>query len=85
VEVRDAKEFFSRRIESVDPADPASQEYARKLRELQLALEKHLQELRVIRFGEPGRTDVSGEISVFIVGRTEDGDLAGVLTGAVET
>jgi hypothetical protein len=85
VEVRDAKEFFSRRIENVDPADPSSQEYARKLRELQLALEKHLQEVRVIRFGEPGRTDVSGAISVFIVGRTEDGDLAGVLTGAVET
>lgn len=85
VEVRDEREFFSRRIGGADPSDPASQEYVRKMRELQQALEKHLQGLQVIRFGEPGRSAVSGQISVFIVGRTEDGELAGVLTGAVET
>jgi len=84
-EVLDADAFFARIIGNQDPADPASRETARRLRQLQRVLERDLEDLTVIRFGEPGRTDVSGQVSIFIVGRTEEGALAGVLTGAIET
>jgi hypothetical protein len=84
-EVLDADAFFARIIGNLDPADPASRETGRRLRQLQRLLERELEDLTVIRFGEPGRTDVSGQVSIFIVGRTREGALAGVLTGAIET
>ncbi len=84
-EVLDADAFFARIISNLDPADPASRETGRRLRQLQRLLERELEDLTVIRFGEPGRTDVSGQVSIFIVGRTREGALAGVLTGAIET
>jgi hypothetical protein len=73
-EVLDADAFFARVI-NTEP----------RLRALQRVLERELEDLTVIRFGDPGRTDVGGVVSIFIVGRTADGALAGVLTGAVET
>jgi hypothetical protein len=84
-EVLDADAFFARILNNLDPADLASRETARRLRQLQRTLERNLEDLTVIRFGDPGRTDVGGVVSIFIVGRTADGALAGVLTGAVET
>ncbi len=84
-EVVDADAFFARIIGNLDPADPASRETARRLRQLQRVLARDLEDLTVIRFGEPDRTGVSGQVSIFIVGRTEEGALAGVLTGAIET
>ncbi len=84
-EVVDADAFFARIIGNLDPADPASRETARRLRQLQRVLARDMEDLTVIRFGEPDRTGVSGQVSIFIVGRTEEGALAGVLTGAIET
>jgi hypothetical protein len=85
VEVKDARSFLCNREESVDPGEPRSREAARKWSRIRQALEENLQELRVIRFGEPHYDTVDGQISVFVVGRTEDGALAGILTGSVET
>ncbi|HEX8706487.1 MAG TPA: nuclease A inhibitor family protein [Myxococcaceae bacterium] len=85
VEVKSARDFLRNREESVDREDPESMEAARKWSRIRQALERHLQELRVIRFGEPHYDTVDGQISVFVVGRTEEGALAGILTGSVET
>jgi hypothetical protein len=85
VEVKDAGRFLRNREEQVDPEDPESREAARKWSRIRRALEEHLQDLSVIRFGEPHYDTVDGQISVFVVGRTEEGALAGILTGSVET
>lgn len=85
VEVRDAGSFFANRVQPSDPEDKTSVRYARQWRELQKVLTQELQDLRVIRFGDPEWGTMSGGISVFIVGRTAAGELAGVLTGSVET
>lgn len=51
---------------------------ARRFGELTTLLESQLTDMTVVRFG-----DVN--ISTFIVGRTKNGELAGILTGQVET
>ncbi|MDY7231218.1 nuclease A inhibitor family protein [Hyalangium rubrum] len=85
VEVKSAGDFLARRTEVADPSDPESGKYASQWSQIRQALEEHLQELRVIRFGEAHRGSVDGQISVFVVGRTQEGALAGILTGSVET
>lgn len=87
VEVKEAGNFLRNREQLVEPDEPESVEAARKWSLIREALEQNLQELRVIRFGEPHpRYDtVDGQVSVFVVGRTRDGALAGILTGSVET
>jgi cell division GTPase FtsZ len=85
VEVLSARDFLRNRAEGVDFSEPASKKAASKWSLIRQALEENLQELRVIRFGEPHYDTVDGQISVFVVGRTEEGALAGILTGSVET
>jgi hypothetical protein len=85
VEVKSARDFLSNRVEAVDDEDPESKDSASKWSRIRQALEESLQELRVIRFGEPHHGSVDGQVSVFVVGRTEDGGLAGILTGSIET
>lgn len=78
VEERDASAFLGRLVTNRDPNDPddlaAGQEFAR----LKTAIEAQLTDVKVFRFGEVS-------ISTFIVGRTKTGELAGLLTGQVET
>jgi hypothetical protein len=85
VETRSARDFLSQHAGDVDPESPDSAKSARKWSRIRQALEENLQELRVIRFGQPHYDTVDGLVSVFVVGRTEDGALAGILTGSVET
>ncbi|QSQ27511.1 hypothetical protein JY651_22490 [Pyxidicoccus parkwayensis] len=87
VEVKEADTFLHNREQILEPDEPESVEAARKWSLIREALEQNLQELRVIRFGEPHpRYDtVEGQVSIFVVGRTQDGALAGILTCAVET
>jgi hypothetical protein len=77
-EVRDAEAFLTRLATVNDPSDPASVEQARRFGELKTLLQSQLTDLTVVRFG-------TVNISTFIVGRTASGDLAGLLTGQVET
>jgi|JI10StandDraft_1071094.scaffolds.fasta_scaffold16852_3 hypothetical protein len=77
-EVRDAQAFLTRLATPNDPSDPASVDQARRFGELKTLLESQLTDMTVVRFG-----DVN--ISTFIVGRTKTGELAGILTGQVET
>jgi hypothetical protein len=87
VEVKEAGKFLRNREQILEPDEPESEEAARKWSLIREALEQNLQELRVIRFGEPHPCydTVDGQVSVFVVGRTLDGALAGILTGSVET
>lgn len=78
VEQIDADQFLSRLSTSFDPNDPASVEQAQKFEALTNKLKQHLTDIVVYRFGEIS-------ISTFIVGRTSTGELAGLLTGQVET
>lgn len=85
-EVRDADVFLARMTEVGDPNDPASAGEAAKFQALVDVLKANLTDIKVIRFnenGEPNHDAITS--SIFIVGRTADGKLAGVLTGAVET
>jgi hypothetical protein len=78
VEERDAAAFLARYATSDDPSDTVSVENAQKFANLKRVLESELTDLKLYRFG-------TIEISTFIVGRTKTGELAGVLTGQVET
>ena len=85
VETQSARDFLRHYAVDVDPENPASKKSALQWSRIRQALEEHLQELRVIRFGQPHYDTVDGLVSVFVVGRTEEGALAGILTGSVET
>ncbi len=78
VEERPAAEFLTNLATNVDPNDPASIAQGQRFAQLKTVLESQLTDLKVYRFGEI-------EISTFIVGRTRTGELAGLLTGVVET
>ena len=78
VEERPAAEFLNDLATNVDPNDPASIARGQQFAQLKTVLESQLTDLKVYRFGEI-------EISTFIVGRTRTGELAGLLTGVVET
>ncbi len=78
VEQRDALLFLNRIIDNADPYDDASLAQARHLAQLRDLMTSQLTDLTVYRFG-------TVNISVFIVGRTSNGALAGLLTGQVET
>ena len=72
------KDFLDDRATNVDPNDPASIAQGKRFAELKAVLESQLTDLKVYRFG-------TISISTFIVGRTSTGELAGLLTGQVET
>jgi Nuclease A inhibitor-like protein len=78
VEQRSATDFLDRVIAKVDPSDPVSVANGQRFAKLKTALQSELTDLTVFRFG-------STNISTFIVGRTKTGELAGLLTGQVET
>lgn len=78
VEQRDALTFFNHIVDNADPADPQSLEMAQRFAALRDALGAQLTGLVVFRFG-------TVNISTFIVGRTSNGAIAGLLTGQVET
>lgn len=70
-----------------DPEDPVMQELCVKTRGLESVLESNLSDVQVFYFGargEPGSVDGVG-VSIFIVGRTPAGTLAGVRTLAIWT
>ena len=78
VEERPAAAFLTNLATNVDPNDPVSIAQGQRFAQLKTTLESQLTDLKVYRFGEI-------EISTFIVGRTKTGELAGLLTGVVET
>lgn len=78
VEQRDGNAFLDRVIANVDPGDPDSVAMGQRFAELKAKLGSELTDLTVFRFG-------TVSISTFLVGRTRTGELAGLLTGQVET
>jgi hypothetical protein len=79
VEVRDGHDFLTNLAANVvDPGDPSTIEKGRQFEALKTAIESQLTDVKVFRFG-------TISISTFIVGRTKTGELAGLLTGQVET
>jgi hypothetical protein len=78
VEERDATAFFNSLTANVDPNDPVSVANGQKFAALKKTLDANLTDLKVYRFG-------TISISTFVVGRTKSGELAGLLTGQVET
>jgi hypothetical protein len=79
VEVRSAATFFKKLTTTmVDLNDPASVAQGKRFVQLKAAIDAQLTDVKVYRFG-------TTNISTFIVGRTRAGELAGLLTGQVET
>ncbi|MFO0612961.1 MAG: DUF1508 domain-containing protein [Polyangiaceae bacterium] len=70
-----------------DPEDPIAMEQCKKMRNLEQVLGANLTDIQVYYFGAHGSPgDVQGiGVTVFIVGRTTDGKLAGVKTLAIWT
>jgi hypothetical protein len=71
-------EFFHDLIQDHDCHDAEAKKTVDKYRHLLTVLEEHLTDLKVFKVGEV-------EIDIYIVGRTAEGDWAGVMTTAVET
>jgi hypothetical protein len=78
VEERPAAAFLNNLATNVDPNDPASIAQGKRFAELKKTIDAQLTDVKVYRFG-------TITISTFIVGRTKTGELAGLLTGQVET
>lgn len=78
VEERDAFAMIDRLVGNADPEDEPSLANAAKLSALKTALQTHLTDVKVVRFG-------AVSISTFFVGRTRTGELVALLTGQVET
>jgi hypothetical protein len=78
VETLSAADFLYTLATNVDPNDPASVARGQRFAALKTTLESQLTDLQVFRFG-------TVSLSTFIVGRTKTGELAGLLTGQVET
>lgn len=78
VEERDAFAMIDRLVGNADPEDEVSLANAAKLSALKTALQTHLTDVKVVRFG-------TVSISTFFVGRTRTGELVALLTGQVET
>ncbi|MBK7863464.1 MAG: hypothetical protein IPJ65_33655 [Archangiaceae bacterium] len=74
----DGVQWFDHIIDNADPNDPDSLARAEQFKKLRDALTSQLTELKVYRFGRIN-------ISTFILGRTSNGALAGLLSGQVET
>ena len=78
VEERNANDFLNRLAVDHDPGDPESTARAARFAALKTTIDSQLTDVKVYRFGEVS-------ISTFIVGRTKTGEVAGLLTGQVET
>lgn len=78
VEELNANDYLNHIINAADENDPDSLARAAQIATFRDALNAQLTDLKVFRFGRIS-------ISVFIIGRTPNGALAGMLTGQVET
>ncbi|MDP2270077.1 MAG: nuclease A inhibitor family protein [Archangium sp.] len=78
VEERNANDFLNRLAIDHDPSDPESTARAARFAALKRTIDSQLTDVKVFRFGD-------NSLSTFIVGRTRTGELAGLLTGQVET
>jgi hypothetical protein len=78
VEERPATAFLNNLATNVDPNDPASIAQGKRFAELKKTIDAQLTDVKVYRFG-------TVTISTVIIGRTKTGELAGLLTGQVET
>jgi hypothetical protein len=74
----DGAAFLDRMANNFDPNDPISVANGAKWKQLGDVLKANLTDLKLVRYGDI-------VISSFVVGRTKNGDLAGVFTGGVET
>ena len=72
------EEFFHDLTQDQEWHDADGKKTVEKFRSLLTVLKEYLTDLKVFKVGEV-------EIDIYIVGRTADGDWAGVMTTAVET
>jgi hypothetical protein len=78
VELVDIDDFFDNPTSEKDWHDEAEKETVRKYRHLVEVLKRNLTDIKVYRVGEI-------EIDVYIVGKTQSGDLALMTTKVIET
>lgn len=78
IEERTHTEFFSRLTEVKDWFSTSAIENARRFQKLQTLLEDNLDDLAVLRIGRI-------RIDIYVAGTDRSGNLAGIMTKAVET
>ncbi len=71
-------EFFAPLTQAEEWHGEEERNEVRRFQELRSTLEKHLREIKVYRIGET-------EVTILVVGKTDDGRWAGIKTRAVET
>jgi hypothetical protein len=71
-------QFLAQREQAHDPGNPQAEKYAAQWRALGAAVRANLSQLQLFRFG-------TVEATYVLVGRTSLGEIAGFMTGAVET
>ena len=72
------EEFFDDPTQDQDWHDEAAKQAVQRYRDLLAVLKQHLTDIKVFRIGEV-------RIEIYVLGRTADGDWAGIKTNAVET
>lgn len=84
VEVRSFTEFFDKLTVPQDWWDDYYYEQAEKYKPIRQILEDNLTDLQVFRLGEQSGNNLSGQIDVYVLGRSGE-DIVGIATIAVET
>lgn len=77
----DFDSFFANATADQDWYGTEEKETARRYRELVEALKENLTDIKVYKVGKAG----GAEFDVYVIGKTPDGDFAGVTTKVVET
>lgn len=78
VETRSLDDFLAGHIERADPADAVGQANVPRFRALKAVLAETLSGVRVFRVGEV-------DLRYYVLGRTKEGGVAGLVTRALET
>lgn len=78
VETVELEEFLGAQAKEQDWHDDQERKDAKRFQELIKMLKKRLKDIQVFKVGKRN-------LDVYVVGKTEDGDLAGLATKAVET
>lgn len=85
----ESRDRLERMAEIDDPQDPASVEIGAAFGKVKKLLDDNLSDLRIVKVGPKGSdgslSEDNGLYNYFVVGKTRDGQIAGVSFGSVET
>ncbi len=86
---KETQDWLKSNAEASDPSDADGVKYAKAFGQVRKLIDANLTDVRMVKVGvkdEHGKfADDQGLYALMLVGRTRDGQIAGIMTGTVET